>query len=154
MAAKARARVKAIYDWKYIIPAYEDLWADLAARRAAAPPPRTHFPSLLPTLPDPYAMYATYPTAVWRDSDAVTLVLPMEGIKTLWQHDLNTYAHDVLLSADKIAGLVRVLGHSQTVRISDLLQQFQLVDQPALWRTLGWLCKLGMIRKINLALAS
>ena len=46
MVEKARQRVRSIYDWQHIIPAYENLWHDLTARRreggASSAP---HFPN-------------------------------------------------------------------------------------------------------------
>jgi glycosyltransferase involved in cell wall biosynthesis len=61
MGAAGRARATAVYDWSAIIPQYEGLWQDLAARRAQSGlPPGA--PAPWPARLDPFAGFVGYPT--------------------------------------------------------------------------------------------
>ncbi len=146
MAEKARVRLRTTYDWKNIIPAYENLWADMAARRAASPPQKIKWPSALPTLPDPYTMYRSYPTTQLHEGDRLTLIASMDQIKALWQHEINNYASDIMMPANDIYAALGWLGQAGEVTISAFFTQFPALDAPRLWRTIGWLQKLGIIR--------
>ncbi|MFC3087332.1 glycosyltransferase family 4 protein [Tabrizicola soli] len=68
MGAAGRARARALYDWRVVIPQIQALWAEQVAMLAHArrrPDPR-HAPldaALIPTGPAPDLMFAAYPTA-------------------------------------------------------------------------------------------
>lgn len=143
MAEKARAKVKAVYDWKNIIPAYENLWRELAARREAV---KTPWKSALPQLPDPYTMYAGYPTAPLGGDNVIALAASIEQIKILWRHEINIYANDMLVAPGDISALLGWLGEAGESRISRLFERFPALDKPRLWRTIAWLQKLGIIK--------
>ena len=145
MAEKARQRVRAIYDWRHIIPAYEDLWQDLAVRREKTAP-KTAWTSALPHLPDPYTMYETYPTARLSEGDYLSLAASFDQIELLLTHELNIYAHDVLMTPEDISALLSALAETGGATIAALFTRFPALDKPRLWRTVAWLQKLGIIR--------
>ena len=65
MGAAGRARARALFDWKVVVPAMQDLFADLDARRRRADPAR-HPPlpaTGLPVAPSPMALFSAFPTA-------------------------------------------------------------------------------------------
>ena len=71
MGAAAARRARAVFDWQAIIPQYQALWAEQDARRQAAAPdslPRTN-----PYRPDPYTLFAGYPSRHLQPGDLVTL---------------------------------------------------------------------------------
>jgi glycosyltransferase involved in cell wall biosynthesis len=71
LGAQAQAQARSVFDWQAIIPQYQALWAEQDARRRAAPPdpaPRDH-----PMRPDPYTLFAGYPTRHIRPDDLVGL---------------------------------------------------------------------------------
>jgi hypothetical protein len=146
MAEKAKLRVRATYDWRRIIPAYEDLWRELSVRRRGAPPQQVVWKSAVPTLPDPYTMYASYPTAVLEEGDKIALAATFDQIRTLWQHGLNTYANDVMIPAADIPAVLGWIEGAGTVTIGAVFTRFPALDRPRLWRTLGWLLKLGIVK--------
>ena len=143
MSEKARARAHAIYDWKNIIPAYENLWRDLAARRVSSP---AKWKSALPQLPDPYTMYESYPTARLAESDKISLAASIDQIKILWRHEINMYANDVCIAPTDISALLGWLGEAGESPISALFSRFPALDKPRLWRTIAWLQKLGIVK--------
>jgi len=148
MAEKARIRASKIYDWRHIIPAYEDLWTELEAQRKAAASrekKESHL-SALPQLPDPYTMYEAYPSAILTEADCLWLAASTKHIKTLLQYSINTYAHDVLIPPDAISALLVWLGKNTNASIASVFARFPALDKPSLWRTIAWLQKLGIVR--------
>lgn len=143
MADKARARVGATYDWRHIIPAYEALWKEMAAKRQAE---TGKWVSALPQAPDPFTMYAAYPSTPLKESDQLTVAASQEVIQHLWQHEINVLALDVMISAEDTIRVINHISARNTASIADLFQSFPDFDKPRLWRTLGWLIKLGILR--------
>ncbi len=142
MAAKAKQRAKDIYDWRHIIPAYEALWRKQAARntaQAALPA----YPSALPQAPDPFTMYAAYPSASLHPDGKLRLITDKASIEKLWRHDINTLAMDVLLPPDQIMALIRYVAAHPDAVIGSIPQPTD--DAPRFWRSLGWLIKLGIL---------
>ena len=76
MAEAARLRARRMYDWSAIIPQYQALWDEQARIRAKA----TEFAPLIPgrqaapTRPDPFMLFADYPTNRLDPKQRVTLV--------------------------------------------------------------------------------
>lgn len=63
MGKAALKRVKALYDWRVIIPQYQELWGELSAIRRHATKdekPRHLFPN--PVAPPPQHLFASYPS--------------------------------------------------------------------------------------------
>jgi glycosyltransferase involved in cell wall biosynthesis len=70
LGEQARRRAREVFDWAAIIPQYQALWAEQDARRRAAP---AAGPRVNPYRPDPYALFAGYPTRHLLPSDVVAL---------------------------------------------------------------------------------
>lgn len=67
MGAAALARVRAMYDWRQVVPMMQDLWEEQGRIRmaAAAAQPVAALPShLLPVGPSPSALFEGYPTHI------------------------------------------------------------------------------------------
>ncbi len=63
MGAAALARVRALFDWRVVVPQMQDLWAEQnRIRLAMADQNRRYAPHLLPIAPSPSALFAGYPT--------------------------------------------------------------------------------------------
>jgi glycosyltransferase involved in cell wall biosynthesis len=146
MADKAKARAKSTYDWKHVIPAYEALWEEMAAKRKreAATIKRPKWPSVLPECPDPFTMYAAYPTSTLKETDRLSVIASADEIKRLWKHSINLFGLDMMIHPDETTKLIAYVS-AQNVSIGDVLRQFASCDRAALWRTLGWLIKLGVL---------
>ena len=76
MGEAARARTQRMYDWAAVIPQYLALWQEQARIRAKA----TEFAPLIkgrqpaPTRPDPFMLFAEYPTRRLEPGQRVSLV--------------------------------------------------------------------------------
>ncbi|MDD3289229.1 MAG: glycosyltransferase family 4 protein, partial [Alphaproteobacteria bacterium] len=96
MAQTARQRLPN-YDWKNIIPAYEALWEELANERKmfVAKNPMPNWPAIPPQVPDPFSMYASFPTAPLKETDRLSVIASSDEIKLLWQHNINVHGMDI-----------------------------------------------------------
>ena len=70
MGAAAAARAREVFDWQAIIPRYQALWAEQDARRRSAVPDA--LPRLNPYRPDPYTLFAGYPSRHLQHADIVS----------------------------------------------------------------------------------
>jgi glycosyltransferase involved in cell wall biosynthesis len=71
MGEQARMRARQVFDWSAIVPQYQALWAEQAARLAAlAEPSQTR---VNPYAPDPFTLFAGYPSRHLAHGDLVAL---------------------------------------------------------------------------------
>lgn len=71
MGAQAQAQARTVFDWSAIIPQYQALWGEQDARRRAA---AAQAPSSInPFAPDPFTLFASYPTRHLALEDMVEL---------------------------------------------------------------------------------
>jgi hypothetical protein len=139
MAETARRRAREFYDWRGIIPAYEELWRNQAGRRDAQ-----RMDCGWPVVPDPFAMFASYPTAQLTENMKLYVAAPVDDIRILLGHDMNVLALDMLMGPEEVTKLVTSVAAAEGILTGDLFRQFGAIDQASLWRTLGWLIKLGV----------
>ncbi len=71
MGAQAAQRAREVFDWRAIIPQYQELWAEQDARRRGSTADVLSRPT--PYRPDPYTLFASYPSRSLQRSDLVTL---------------------------------------------------------------------------------
>ena len=148
----ARVRARATYDWRHVISAYETLWQELESRRRIEKlnVNRVRWSSPTPQLPDPFTMYAAYPSAPLAENDRLTIAASSDAVKTLWQHEINMLALDLMIPADQVVTLVSSVTRHDSVLISEIFRQFPTLDRNQMWRTLAWLLKLGIFRRLDL----
>lgn len=142
VAEQARMRARATYDWKRIIPAYETLWGELAARRRV----NERAGLSCPLVPDPFTVYAGYPTGALKTSDRLSLGVPVDGMQMLLSHDINAFALDVMAPPEDVAKLISAVSSRDGILIAEIFAQFPAQDAAVLWRTIAWLIKLGIFR--------
>lgn len=147
LAEKAKERLPS-YDWTRIIPAYEDLWASLkktkpAARPAAQPPQIVH-----PHAPDPYFIFESYPSAVLSPETRVGLALEPHEIRQLFAHKMNTLAAPFMIESKDIPVFLGAVAQKNVLSLRELFELFPATPEAALWRTAGWLLKLGILKTL------
>lgn len=147
-AAKARTKVRATYDWKYIIPAYEALWSEMSAKRKATHQQTkpVNWPVAFPQVPDPFTMYASYPTAALNENNRLTVVATADVIKELWSFEINVFSLDMMIKPEEATQLINHISGKGNVTIAEAFNQFPGLNRNQLWRTIGWLAKLGILR--------
>jgi glycosyltransferase involved in cell wall biosynthesis len=120
MGAAGRARVRSDYDWSILYPRYQALWDELAAIRTAharepewiariAGAPLHH-----PVAPDPYALFAHYPTALIEPGTRVEAVpgASLAGFEAMARDPLFAFANP---PAELVAALLGALARPCTI---------------------------------------
>jgi len=144
MGQAAQARAREVFDWRVVIPQYQALWDELRRRRQAAP----RQPGLEnPYRPDPFRMFAAYPTGALAAGDIVMLTRPLasgEAAELLSRPAVRNDAARLPSLAEAEAVLALLAGGPRTV--SALLAEISPERRPFVERGLVWLAKFGLVR--------
>ena len=158
MGEAGRQRARTVYDWRNIIPAYEQLWENLAELRQGmdevAPSPARR--ALHPLCQDPFAMFSHY-TPLHLHERTQLLLSPncTPGLRQALASDWMTqYGSNMRLPVDDIEELLALLSPSEPVLVRALIDQLTQRKDTALssahfFRTLGYLLKFDLVRKVQ-----
>lgn len=151
LGAAGLKRVRNLYDWAAVIPQMQDLWANLAARRARAKAPKTD-PMRMPIAPSPGRLFASYPTEQF-DAEACAFSCP----KKLLYLDATRAVDDIInlhryrrlgskpASRAVFIGLLQVLQQAKGSSCSmDALSKTTAYPQDIIERGILWLVKFGL----------
>jgi glycosyltransferase involved in cell wall biosynthesis len=144
MGDSARERARAVFDWSVIIPQYQALWAEQDARRRATPaePAADN-----PFRPDPYRLFAAYPTRRLNPDDQLSLaagVTVASAAERLAQ-PLAAYSPVNRPNAEEIATAVTWLTERPSARLADLLTAFPPERRSVVRRGLLWMARHGVV---------
>lgn len=143
MGAAARERALAVFDWPVVIRQYQELWGELAQRRAAAPASK---PTLIarPRRADPFWLFANYPSST-IGADSTINATGLDLAERREMRMLN-YAGALLPDDATCARALDWLRGKENATAAELLAQFEPAERPGLLRGLTWLAKLGVLR--------
>jgi len=144
MGAAGQQRAREVFDWSAVIPQYQALWAELGRRRAAAGPrPGQENPYR----PDPFRMFAAYPTDALGADDLVEAARPFVDGEAAFLMELpgvrNTAAR-LPSVAEAEAVIATVIERPHTV--GAILAGFPAERRPFVERGILWLAKFGFLR--------
>ena len=154
MGESGRQRVAALFDWKAVIPRYEDLWKELNLRRTHAKEnvAEASKSQIWPARMDPFSSFSHYPSSLLTLDTVVGRTLEEEDLalkrlEELFQLEIISFAKGILLPLEELSEILcRVDPKGSKVKTliekSGERASFQL-------RALVFLCKLGLIRVIN-----
>ena len=149
MGEAGKDRANAVFAWPRIIMAYEELWAELAERRATAAEsaPRAKEMPFHPSYPDPFDMFADFPSEHFSESGEIELVIKnwTEAMKLISLKVGFVYPHSLI----ELEDMPFLLGHLEPgapVPIKVLIDLLPKLDSNNLVLTLAWLTKLGICR--------
>lgn len=147
MGAAARQRARTLYDWRHVIGAYRDLLAELEAmRRGAAEEvaPRRGIATANPCWPDPYSVFAAYPTAPIGEDMLIRIgpaapdrVAAVEG-----GTDMTILNPGALPPIERIDALLAALRDGPQ-SLGTLARLFPDTHPPQIAAAMGWLLKFG-----------
>jgi glycosyltransferase involved in cell wall biosynthesis len=144
MGQAAQARAREVFDWRVVIPQYQALWEELRRRRQAAPAQ----PGLEnPYRPDPFRMFAGYPTHALAADDKVMLArafAPGEAAELLQRPFVRADAARLPSLAEAEALLALLAAGPRTV--GALVAQISPERRPFVERGIVWLAKFGIVR--------
>ena len=150
MGDAALARARSTYDWGKIIPQYEALWAELDTRRKAAPPeaPRTRNQSDNPWRPDPFRMFAGYPTE-WATSTSMLTGEPgmtWEAAQALMTKPLVRGISSYQPTNEDVKRILEMLATTPQLTLGEVVSRFPPPRRPFMERGVVWMAKYGMLR--------
>ena len=150
-SASGRQRAQSTYDWKHIIPQYENLWRELSEKRQSMPvtapvPPNWQASSL--GYPNPWKMFESFPTRHLSEDERVRIVLDNAGIERIMRHEMNFFLTDLILPHLMMLQLIDAVRKAEAPVIRDILSPFPPSQHARLWRCLGWMMKHGIAELI------
>jgi len=150
MGRQAQARARAMYDWRVIIPAYEQLWHKLAEDRlrfANVPQTPMNWPALSPAHPNPWRIFESFASQTLAPTDTLNIVMNEGDLTRLLAHDMNLFVPDLLLPVPLIRDLIEAIRANGQLSIASVLDVSPELERPRMWRTIGWLLKHGIAVK-------
>jgi starch synthase len=149
LGGNGRERAQALFDWRQIIPRYEELWEEQArARKSAGSTPRL---ASWPSRPDPFKAFENYPTLHLNADTWLSLVEPtasrsMARVHALLQLKMASYAKAVLPTEDELQIVLSRCEGASRQAIS-LVQDLPATRKLAVLRALAWLVKLHVLQR-------
>jgi len=145
MGAAGKARATGELDWSAIIPRYQALWAELGEIRRAAP--RQGPKPLNPWRPDPFSLFACYPTGPTTPDTLVHLAPGMtpDAAAALLDEPSIAYAEPATPNRGEIRALIARLAEVELLTVADLVADFPPHRRGVIERGVTWLAKYGCV---------
>ena len=150
MGSQGRQRVLDVYDWKVIIPTYEQLWAELTSLRKASAD-CSHQPTVQASRLDPFYGFASYPSKKVRIQSWVQLSTPnsdivIQRLHKLVELEMVNYILDRMASMSQLESVLRNL-NSSSKSIETLIHDIEDDDRgkEKLFLSIIWMIKLGLL---------
>ena len=147
LGENARRRALAEFDWSVVFARYRQLWSELDERRRADAVLAPALPQVVPDRQDPFALFASYPSAQITPASLVELA-PDASLALLRQYRelaINRFAAASLPTLEEF-GLIFGSIESRPMQVDELLDTLGPCDRPTLLRGLAWLYKMDLLR--------
>jgi starch synthase len=148
MSAAATERALRLYDWPVVIRAYESLFEELAAIRAAHGRPVRHDETVLPPLyPDPYVQYRAFASASLVGSDRLAAA---DGLDIGFVRSVSVAqgGERFRLAAAETDGMLARIAAHHGISVAEALEPYPTATRSAAMRTIVWLMKVGLVVKL------
>ena len=149
LGANAKKRAVEMYDWKKIIPQYENLWEELGEERAKFLT-QTKSKSAWPERPDPFFSFGHYSTGKLKMGDKLVLSYQsvektVQMLKVIKNLKISSHLLSILPTDDEFLKIFRAIQNGD-LRGQDLLIHFEELRRPFIFRSLLWLLKVGLVK--------
>jgi hypothetical protein len=149
LGANGVARAREVYDWKVIVRAYENLWDNLGRiRKEGAPSPASSTPmSYRPARPDPYDIFASFPSSILSLDHRVRQEpgISLDEVKERLQLKVLLVDSAAGISAASLETLWLNLG-AESVTVKNILERSAQTEFKRAIRSLLWLTKFGLAK--------
>jgi glycosyltransferase involved in cell wall biosynthesis len=149
MGEAGRARARKLFDWSVVIRAYEELWAELAARRPAQKGgQKLQAGGGYPLRDDPFAAFRAFPSFAIGAGTVVEPLAkdPRAEAARIGKSGMNNFALKLMLAKEEFDKLFAELAKGKRVKLRELEALLPAARRAALARTVGWLAKGGIVR--------
>jgi glycosyltransferase involved in cell wall biosynthesis len=146
LGENGRRRVREAFDWEVVFGRYRALWSELDERRRAdalAPA----LPQAVPDRLDPFAVFATYPSAQLTPESMVELApdASLAQLREYREMAINRFAASTLPTLEEFGQIFGSI-ESRPMQVDELLDTLGPCDRPTLLRGLVWLSKMDLLR--------
>ncbi|WP_201831589.1 glycosyltransferase [Microvirga zambiensis] len=150
MGASGAARARELFDWKVIVKAYEELWAELALMRTKGETTTLSSPekaAFWPARPDPFELFAGFPTASFSAHHRIEPAAGLGETEVLERLALKIALVSATpdLSVELLLNLWKGVG-AKGASARDILTVNQVLPPAALIHGLMLLAKLGLVK--------
>jgi plasmid stabilization system protein ParE len=148
MGESGRQRAEALYEWRVVIASYQALWAELAERRRAdANLADRPAPASNPARPDPFAAFASYPSATLSDRHVARLAPGADAAVLAQRRALAmvAFASAIVPPEQDIEAILGLLAEGPR-RVDELIATLPPDRRGGMARGLLWLNKIDVIR--------
>ncbi|MDD9889287.1 MAG: glycosyltransferase family 4 protein [Gammaproteobacteria bacterium] len=150
MGEKGRQRVEKLYDWRVIIPQYNDLWSELNSIRQKNTGGVSSNSTVWPARQDPYRAFAHYASQIVTKATKLSLVddsvqSAISRVATYRQLKVFDFASEVFPTDDEITALLEKL-FEREVEAGVLIKTVDASRQDFCMRALNWLLKIDIIK--------
>lgn len=161
MGAEGRTRAQQVYDWSVIIAQYEGLWAEqgrirIAAQEASKPDDTASLDNVSsfawPARLDPFFAFETYSTHTLNQDTMLSLVhkdaqQAIEAAKAYRKLNMVNFAKQVLPIQEELTQIL-VKANVGSLSARALLEDVPVDRKPSVFRSLGWMLKLGLLKRV------
>jgi glycosyltransferase involved in cell wall biosynthesis len=147
LGENGRRRVREEFDWQRVLRRYRALWSELDERRRADALLTPALPQAVPDRLDPFALFASYPSAQLTP-EAIVELAPDASLAQLRQYrelGINRFATSSLPTLEEFGQIFGSI-ESRPMQVDELLDTLGPCDRPTLLRGLAWLCKMDLLR--------
>ena len=149
MGEAGRKRARESFDWRVVVAAYQALWQELEERRRGADEivQRRSGRPAYPLRDDPYALFETYPSVRIVPSSRVSAVPEADPgrLRALRGIIIANPLPAVLLAEEEILAVFAKVADGGCA-VGALMEGLSPDKHAALFRTIGWLAKIGLVR--------
>lgn len=147
LGENGRRRARAEFDWQVVFGRYRALWSELDERRRADAALAPALPQAVPDRLDPFAVFASYPSAQLTPESMVELApdASLAQLRDYRELAINRFAVSSLPTLEEF-GLIFGSIESRPMQVDELLDTLGPCDRPTLLRGLAWLCKMDLLR--------
>ncbi len=149
MGAAGVARARQLYDWQSVIPQYQELWGEQAARRTREIP-TSHREGPEPPSPkmmDPFTLYRSYP------SDSLTLSAVVSAERTMSAEDTShllelpgaKYIRRSVANAEMLANIQSAISAHGPIRLDQLIAKLE-AERHMVTASVLWLAKYDCVQ--------
>ena len=153
MGQAAARQAREHFDWSAIIPRYQALWSELAARRGAAAPEAPELAVIVdnPRRLDPFQLFAGYPTDLLSSATPLRLSpgMTQAAARTRLTAELGALGGWALPRLAEVDLVLSHLAQQDQATVGDLLALFPVGRQSFIERGLLWLVKFAVIELVS-----
>ncbi|WP_237479897.1 glycosyltransferase family 4 protein [Lichenibacterium dinghuense] len=149
MGAAGRQRARDTYDWSLVFRRYLSLWEELTERRRADPRvPGEDSRLRRPDRPDPFALFAGFPTFALGDGTRVRLAPGGMAEEAIARRGLASvdFAAGVLPDDALIRAVLDRLAPAGVATVGEIAAAVPPARQDGILRAVAWLAKMGILR--------